>query len=305
MSHGHTKIPSKGVCIYCKRADTPLSDEHIVPLSLGGQHVIDKASCVRCARITSKFEGDVARELWGDARTSYNAPSRRKKRRNNKIALSSPSFHGSSLTVPVGDYPAPFVFYKMSQAGFLQGLSEEQDISHAWTLVTVVDEERLKRFEQKHPGRLTAKFRHVPDSFARLLAKIGYGQALCSLDLADFNPVCLPFILGEKKNLSYIVGGRTSPEERMPDIGYCLRSHLIGTPERSVIISEVRLLADSATPTYHVVVGDVTGAGNVRKVNEKLNAASVAEMTGEPISTPPPDSLHWIPRRWPLPNWGK
>jgi hypothetical protein len=30
-------------------------------------------------KIAAQFERDVARELWGDARTGYNAPSRRKK----------------------------------------------------------------------------------------------------------------------------------------------------------------------------------------------------------------------------------
>jgi hypothetical protein len=49
MPHGHTKFPDKGVCIYCGVADAELSDEHIVPLSIGGQHIIDDASCLKCA----------------------------------------------------------------------------------------------------------------------------------------------------------------------------------------------------------------------------------------------------------------
>ena len=76
MTHGSTKIESKGACIYCGAADVKLTDEHIVPLSIGGQHVLLKASCNECNKITSKFELDVARGLWGDARNSYNAPSR-------------------------------------------------------------------------------------------------------------------------------------------------------------------------------------------------------------------------------------
>jgi hypothetical protein len=76
MSHGHTKISSKGVCIYCGRNDTRRTDEHVVPFSLGGQHVLLDASCA-CADITKRFEQDVAREMWGDARNSFNAPTRR------------------------------------------------------------------------------------------------------------------------------------------------------------------------------------------------------------------------------------
>jgi len=63
MSHGHTIIDSKGICIYCGKAGVRLTDEHIVPLSLGGQHVIGEASCHDCAKVTSKFERDVAREF--------------------------------------------------------------------------------------------------------------------------------------------------------------------------------------------------------------------------------------------------
>ena len=36
MTHGHTRIQSRGVCIYCGTRDGVLTDEHVVPLSLGG-----------------------------------------------------------------------------------------------------------------------------------------------------------------------------------------------------------------------------------------------------------------------------
>ena len=88
MSHGPTKIKTKAVCIYCNRAVPNLTDEHIIPLSLGGQHVIQKASCPNCADITKKFEQNIARDLWGDARISFDAPSRRKKERPSHITLS-------------------------------------------------------------------------------------------------------------------------------------------------------------------------------------------------------------------------
>jgi 5-methylcytosine-specific restriction endonuclease McrA len=70
MSHGPTKYPPKSHCIYCGKNGVPLTDEHIVPFSLGGQHILQNASCLECADITKKFEQDVARELWGDARAS-------------------------------------------------------------------------------------------------------------------------------------------------------------------------------------------------------------------------------------------
>ena len=89
MPHGHTRIASRGACIYCGARDVDLTDEHVVPFSLGGAHILEDASCRRCAAITTKFERDVAKDMWGDARISYNVPSRRKKKRKTHIVLAA------------------------------------------------------------------------------------------------------------------------------------------------------------------------------------------------------------------------
>lgn len=273
-------------------------------MSLGGQHIIEKASCLRCADITKKFEQDVARGLWGDARTSYGAPSRRKRERQSHLVL--PHYEGNTnpIEVPFSDYPAPMVFYKMPQAGLLRGLPEDHDTSASWTLISLADNERIQKFEEKYNCKLTGKFKHVPESFVRLLAKIGFGQVLCSIDPTDFNPICLPYILGTKKNLSYIVGGRESIAEMLPGIGYSMDSHLFGTEDRAVIMAEIRLFANNGTPTYHVVVGDVSGEENVKRVRDKLAATCTVDMPPQ-FDSPriPPDSLHWMPRVWPLNHW--
>ena len=258
MSHGPTKIASRGVCIYCGRDGIELTDEHVVPFSLGGRHVLVEASCHRCADITKKFEQKVARDLWGDARASYNAPTRHKKERKKRIYLPDPAGL-NPLEVTIKDYPALMIFYKMPPAGILCGYPEQVDRSSEWNLIGIVDNTRLHNLHSKYPGRVTAQFRHVPDSFARLLAKIGYCQLLTSLDPSDFNAICLPYILGDKTNVSYIIGGRESTEEPEQGIGYRLNSHRFGTKNKQVLVSEIRLIADSHTPTYHVVVGYVTG----------------------------------------------
>src|SRR5262245_63413163 len=91
MPHGHTRIASRGACIYCGTRGVVLTDEHVIPLSLGGQHILEGASCRSCADITTRFERDVARDMWGDARSSYNVQSRRKKERKTHIFLADPA----------------------------------------------------------------------------------------------------------------------------------------------------------------------------------------------------------------------
>lgn len=80
-----------------------LTDEHVVPYSLGGQHILERASCDICANITKRFEQDVARDLWGNARAAYNAPTRRKKERATAVVLQDPKGLESDLTVAVNE----------------------------------------------------------------------------------------------------------------------------------------------------------------------------------------------------------
>lgn len=304
MTHGPIKIESKGVCIYCNRSGIKLTDEHIVPLSLGGVHVISKASCDDCAKITTRFEREVARGMWGDARISYDAPSRRKKARNKYIFLEDRFKPGNKLKIPYNEYPSPMVFYVMDAAGILLGKPENINLSNSWTFIAIHDDKKVKDFEAKYPGNLTAKFCNSPDSFSRLIAKIGYGQIMYSLDIGDFRPICLPYILGEKSNVSFVVGGRKSIPDPKLGIGYELNSHCFGTSARIIILAEVRLIANNCTPTYHVVVGDVVGSERVLIVMKKLKAtytAIIPDTTKGELH--PEDEYHWMPRVWPLPFW--
>jgi hypothetical protein len=301
MTHGPTSIPSKGTCIYCGDASGPFGDEHIVPESLGGQHILKAASCRNCEAITTKFERKVARDLWGDARIAFGAPSKRKRRKSRKdhIAMADAADPNRTINVPAKSYPAAFVFYKMGAAGLLQGLPEHIDISLNWQLVAADDERRRQAFLIANPGRnLTLKFRHVPEAFGQLLAKIGYGQILTQLDLGDFRPICLPYITGEKANVSYIVGGSLEDYAPDPRYGYSLTTASFGSPSRLMLMAIIRLYANIHSPAYHVVVGDVTGAANVSRVLEKLGFAD----KGQDSPSAEVDT-HWLPKVLPLPYW--
>lgn len=126
---------------------------------------------------------------------------------------------------------------------------------------------------------------------------------MCSLDPGDFRPICLPYILGEKTNLSYIVGSRRNIPDPKPDLGYEMSSISYGTSEYLVLIAEIRIIANNHTPVYHVVVGDVSGKENVHYVREKLVATYEDVIPDNTSSVQNPmDEHHWMPRVWPLPN---
>jgi len=109
----------------------------------------------------------------------------------------------------------------------------------------------------------------MPQSFGRLIAKIGYSQALTLLDPGDFNPICVPYILGKKPNVSYVIGGRFDIPP--PDnIGYRMSTLAFGLANRLMNVSEFRLFANVHSPVYHAIVGDVAGMEKVPDVLAKL-----------------------------------
>ena len=84
--------------------------------------------------------------------------------------------------------------------------------------------------------------------------------------MGDFRPICVPFILGHKANVSYVVGGTFSEQVPKVNDGYSLRTATFGSADRLMLVALVRLLANTRAPAYHIVVGDVLGADRVEQV---------------------------------------
>lgn len=257
--------------------------------------MLKEASCRKCEDVTKKFEQQVAREMWGEPRIAYGAPTRRKRERPRFLAMKSDDDQGPSVKVPADEFPAGLIFYYMGKAGYLQGLPEDMDISHQWTLKVSDDDGRRERFINKYKRNPVISFRHVPYDFGRLLAKIGYGHLLTALETSDFTPICLPYILGTKKNVSYIVGGTVETEPPNDKIGYNLKTGVFGKMDHLVLVALVRLYANIHSPEYHVIVGEVLGEDAVNKVAKKLGVElpDILRQNFQPSAQKP--RLHWTP----------
>jgi len=86
ISPATLKLGAVGKCIYCGGLDE-LSDEHIIPYSLGGRIVLPKSSCVNCAKVTMKIEQHVSRDHLHIPRSYGNIQTRRKKSRANETTV--------------------------------------------------------------------------------------------------------------------------------------------------------------------------------------------------------------------------
>jgi hypothetical protein len=102
-----------------------------------------------------------------------------------------------------------------------------------------------------------------------------------------------------------VVGGTFEIAAPNPGLGYVLNTTGFVHNDRLMLITEVRLFADSGTPTYHVVVGDVAGSEQIAKVLETIGPL---ELPGRPNAKQKPTTVsgnnHWMPDVWPLPFWG-
>jgi hypothetical protein len=79
VSAGEITGPSAGRCIYCGTRDGKLHKEHIVPLSLGGKHVLPDASCLTCQKlINEKVEQPLLKGMLAPLRIMHAYPSRKR-----------------------------------------------------------------------------------------------------------------------------------------------------------------------------------------------------------------------------------
>ena len=104
----------------------------------------------------------------------------------------------------------------------------------------------------------------------------------------------VPYILGQRDNVSYVVGGTFEEQEPERDNGYSLRTVGFGSGDRVTLVALIRLLSNTWAPAYHVVVGDVVGRKRVERMIEKLG--SIVSKVDSMQTTPRGSQHHWMPR---------
>ena len=99
-------------CIYCtgefSEVDERFSDEHIIPLALGGNLILPKASCLHCAKATNDVETQVLRGGLFPSKELLNLPSRKKadERPENFTLHCVNGMEGNTVSIPRSVYPA-------------------------------------------------------------------------------------------------------------------------------------------------------------------------------------------------------
>jgi HNH endonuclease len=265
------RYTSVGRCIYCGSdgGAKGLSDEHMVPFSLGGDAVLPKASCEACATETSKIELYLARHIFHGLRSHIGAPSRKK---------SLPSI--LSATISVGDQEGSYEFVAADQPFALMlptwdypGIMRQVQPTSDFQVCNV----RAYNFMPGNLRQLLGLADDAPDPlvhigsgtlnnivFARAIAKIAYCNVVARYGLGGFRPLVLPdLILGRYPCVPYFVGsdpGVPSPPNTK-NVRHAIQiTTANGEEGLRFLLASVRPFAHSGTrehgmPIYHVVSG--------------------------------------------------
>jgi hypothetical protein len=269
----HQRFPGYGECIYCGISEdvTKLTDEHVVAFALGGNVIIENASCEACAAETSKCEREIARNVLADFRTHTNIQTRRPKDRPTEL-LFNVSLDGAepqTLTVPVKDHPFFTPMPVWGMPGLLRGMRPEAPwaLENKAHLFYSVPDNLARTVGLQHGQRAELPFPTVNvnhELYARAIAKIAYCQAVVRFGLRGFRRLVLPkLILGRYPHIRYFVG--SDPDAEPPprlerSILHAISFEEIGIGNMRLILAAVRLFANSGTdsagpPIYRVIVG--------------------------------------------------
>lgn len=253
-----------GRCIYCpntpeQSAGGRLSEEHIVPYALSGEWTIAGASCSECAKVTSRFEGEVLRICWQAERAALGLRSRRKK---DIPATFRVSVQGESETLTTeaapADRPAIIPLPVFTAPGANPDGVEMIDVVPI-NLLDATEKAFLLAQQTVQPDEMgTGVTRTVevdvrvrPLPFARLVAKIGHALAVAQFGIAAFDETYVTdFIRGITDNAGERLGSSTGDHTALD----ALHTYTIVANQGEVRVY-LRLFASFGGPEYVVSVG--------------------------------------------------
>ncbi len=246
-----------GYCIYCGTAELPLSDEHVVPLSLGGDAVLPKASCPACANITSRFELTIARQQLGPYRVRAGLPTRRPEKRPTTLSLELLDKDGSSRTIdlPPDQHPATLLVPDLPEPTLLVPLLDSP--RRSFRMFIALPDESVFALAHEHDAVAFKVGTFEIGSFYSLLAKVCHAGAfhypgdwtLC------WEPLLPDLIVGDAEDYDHLIGGTAVDEFEGDDMGYPMFYRTVAVDDDLYLVAYLKLFAWNHTPTYQVVVG--------------------------------------------------
>jgi hypothetical protein len=251
-----------GHCVYCGSTHQ-LSDEHIIPLGLGGRLVLPQSSCSSCSAKTTKFERTCLRTMYGPLRLLYGLPSRRKNSRPETLQLKIKRTKESEWEyVPVVKerYPFLITFPYFEAPGALAGTDESAAPGPVTSRLWIRGASPHHDFQELLQSLVQELGVHslMPESkaevsaFCSLLAKIALSHIAADIGVSAQRSRLAHIALGQNMNNCMHYIGSVATDE--PPSNSLHEISLARHARTGSILVRLRLLAKLGTPTYFVVL---------------------------------------------------
>lgn len=270
------RIPSPGLCIYCRRSDRKLTDEHVIPYALAANSIIlERACCESCQRIIQPYEQEVLRKQLGNFRAQVQAPTRtRKKDRPENIALNFAEVSDRGVIirdlgeriVPLEQAPLLLSLWSSPAPRLLRKPDPELDETGGpWTYHEKAVAEPLSRQVAEETGSKIVALR-MPGvnriHYLRSLAKMAHAYAAAKIGLDLFEPFLQDLILTKSDDVAKYVGD-SFLENPFDDHPAHTTQISIGEatdePVAGFLVARIQLYPSLKSPAHLVVVGKATG----------------------------------------------
>jgi hypothetical protein len=248
-----------GRCIYCGSTEN-LTDEHVLPLALGGTDMLRDGSCLTCNAVTAEVESRVLNVCWKGLRWVTGMPTRHKKRQPTTMpAEVRRGGEWLEVDLPITEYTGTAGFPVFSEPAVLHtGQPDDLVVRSIFTVTGVAggEDPSVSPATRARAKSYRVPVLYEPKAIARMVAKIAHGYAVDFFGLDAFVPYLTTAILGQTDDIGRWVGTPGGSLFGEPaDRGHRIR---VGTYEDTVgIIAGVHLFADAGTPEYLAVVGEL------------------------------------------------
>lgn len=250
------RFESVGRCIYCGSTDN-LSDEHILAYALGGNWILPKASCARCACITGRDEALILRGGFWAVRNFLGFQSRTKER-DQPTEFKLHAVNGDEnkhILVAAEHYPVLLALPRFAGPLLLDLPDCTRQPGPPWHKFLKLDPEILLSTygaEEYAPSSVNAH------AFARMLMKTAHSLAVAEYGIDGFDPFLPKYILGEESTFLSFVGSAT--EMNVGDESdHILKVADFGEAPRRWIVGHINLFSRFGAPGYRIVVGQHKG----------------------------------------------
>lgn len=246
-------------CIYCgDEAGKKLGREHIIAAGLKGDHILPRASCSKCAKITGKFEAIVANKNFGTFRRVMDIRSGRRPPPTEllRLAIKNPDGSFTERLVDPSDYPAQLLLPKLPRPGVLTGnIHAPLMCDFKWVNLS---QSRQLAIEERLGGEVAMTVSFDVYAFIRMVAKIGYATAAAEIGLENFTSYVTRFILGQQPE---VIGGFVGQTDwildglRSDQAMHHMYIYVVPFEGRHLVIAGVHLFCAHTPIVYTVVVG--------------------------------------------------